>query len=38
MPDYMNSKAIPVYLFIKAGKTQFIQEIRVNPKFCVNEK
>lgn len=25
--NYMSSKAIPIYLFPEAGKTQFIQEI-----------
>ncbi len=40
MPDYMSSKAIPVYLFLgflEAGKTQFIQETISNKRFGLDE-
>ena len=40
MPDSMNSKAIPVYLFLgflEAGKTQFIQKTILNKRFGLGE-
>ena len=40
MSDYMNSKAIPVYLFLgflEAGKTRFIQKALADEKFGKDE-